>query len=162
MWIRTAMKSDLKQISRLLTDTWHHTYDDLYGIDKVDEITRSWHSAETLSERIDLPRSEFIVADDGTAIHGVAFATADETGRTVTLHQLYVAPVHQGTGAGSQLLQEIIDGFPEAKTIRLEVEERNDKAVDFYMRRGFSMTGRTENCGRGDSGIPALIFERPL
>ncbi len=60
------------------------------------------------------------------------------------------------------LLTEIIDCFPQAKHIRLEVEETNHKAVSFYERKGFVETGRTANCGRDDSGIPALVFERQL
>ncbi len=68
----------------------------------------------------------------------------------------------QGRGVGGLLLDEIENAFPEADKVRLEVEEKNAKAVAFYVGQGFSEVGRTENCGKDQSGIPALVFERPI
>ena len=53
------------------------------------------------------------------------------------LHQLYVRPAHQGHGVGGMLLDEILNCFPEAETVRLEVEEANVRAIAFYEAYGF-------------------------
>ena len=161
MWVRTASERDLQEISRLLVSTWHDTYDSIYGVEKVDEITGAWHTVPVLRQRLGQPNSEFIVADTGNRICGVAFASSQD-GKIIDLHQLYVLPDVQGQGAGGLLLDEIAICFPEAKRIRLEVEETNHKAVSFYERKGFAETGRTSDCGEPGSGIPALIFERAL
>ena len=42
MWVRTASKRDLPAISRLLGETWHATYDAIYGAERVGEITGEW------------------------------------------------------------------------------------------------------------------------
>ncbi len=78
------------------------------------------------------------------------------------LHQLYVRPGMQGRGIGGLLLDEIEGCFPGADKVRLEVEEKNAKAVAFYTAQGFSQVGRTANCGSDQSGIPALVYERPI
>ncbi len=162
-FVRTASRNDLKAISILLGETWHDTYDGIYGPAKVSEITASWHSVEALEPRLTRPESEFIVADDGETIGGVAFAaSSDPEKKLVVLHQLYVRPECQGQGIGSDLLQEIADAFPDAARMRIEVEAANEKAVDFYKARGFEEVGRTDNCGAQDSGIPALVFEKRL
>ena len=161
MWVRTASERDLPAINALLVATWHDTYDSIYGVDKVNEITEAWHAVPALKQRLGQLNSEFVVADTGERICAMAFASSQD-GTVVDLHQLYVLPDCQGQGAGGLLLTEIIDCFPQAKRIRLEVEETNHQAVAFYERKGFSETGRTANCGRSDSGIPALIFEREL
>ncbi len=161
-FVRTATRQDLEAISALLSQTWHHTYDGIYGAEKVSEISASWHAPDTLAARLDQLNAEFIVADDGSHLGGVAFAAMDPSEpKIAVLHQLYVHPECQGEGIGSDLLQEIAEAFHDATTLRLEVEPANEKAVAFYQARGFSKTGSTQSCG-GDSGIPADIFERPL
>ena len=84
------------------------------------------------------------------------------TARCLTLNQLYVRPQHQGKGIGGMLLDEILTSFPNAESVRLEVEEANMRAVAFYQAHGFSHAGRTANCGGGQSGIPALVMQLPL
>jgi ribosomal protein S18 acetylase RimI-like enzyme len=161
-FVRTAGERDLEAVRALLVETWHATYDAIYGPEKVTELTDSWHSIASLQRRLARPSSEFLVADDGERIAGMAFAAADQEGKAVMLYQLYVLPAYQGHGIGGMLLDEILDNFPDAERIKLEVEEQNSRAIAFYRVYGFEQTGRTGNCGVGGSGIPALVFERAL
>jgi ribosomal protein S18 acetylase RimI-like enzyme len=162
MFVRTASERDLETIKALLADTWHATYDAIYGVERVDEITAEWHSLASLKARLTRPNSEFLVANDGKTIAGMAFAAASGDAKTVMLHQLYVLPRHQRAGVGRLLLDEIEQCFPEARMLRLEVEEANAGAIAFYEANGFAHAGATANCGADQSGIPALIFEKKL
>ena len=160
MFIRTAGTNDLPTIRELLVETWHATYDGIHGVAKVTEITNDWHSLRALKARLDMPDAEFVVADDGMEIAGMAFASAADDGKTVNLSQLYVRPGRQGRGIGGMLLDEIIESFPDAERITLEVDPANTRAIAFYRTQGFIEIGRTENCGKDQSGLPALILER--
>ena len=164
MWIRTVDPNDIPAIRELLDRTWHATYDEIYGKDRVASLTASWHSEPALRKRLNKPYSEFVIADDGEDILGVAFASMGDGGddRTAFLHQLYVNPDVQGRGAGTALLIEMESAFPAAARMRLEVEEANTKAISFYERQGYIKVGKTDNCGVKDSGIPALIMEKAL
>jgi ribosomal protein S18 acetylase RimI-like enzyme len=162
MFVRSAGEHDLAAVRDLLVETWHATYDPIYGAERVTALTDDWHSMRALQARLTRPRSEFLVADSGKEIGGMAFAKAREDGKVLMLHQLYVRPSRQGHGIGGMLLDEILNCFPEAETVRLEVEEANARAIAFYEAYGFKQTGRTANCGGGQSGIPALVMERPL
>lgn len=157
MFVRTASERDLGAIRSLLVETWHATYDAIYGAARVTEITDTWHSIPSLRERLTMPNSEFLVADDGKEIGGVAFGVADESGSTVILRQLYVLPRHQGRGIGGLLLDEIMESFPEARRIRLEVEPANARAVAFYLSHGF-----TESASKTVERPGATVMERPL
>ncbi|KAA3449684.1 GNAT family N-acetyltransferase [Mesorhizobium sp. SARCC-RB16n] len=162
MFVRTAGDRDLAAVRALLVETWHATYDAIYGAERVTEITNEWHSIASLKARLTKPNSEFLVADDGKRVGGMAFAEAVDGGGVVMLRQLYVLPSLQGLGTGGMLLDEVIESFPEAHRIRLEVEEKNSRAVAFYQANGFVQAGRTENCGSAGSAVPALIYERVL
>lgn len=155
-FVRSASARDLPAVSALLKRTWHDTYDKLYGSAKVGEITSSWHSAEALQRQLDAPRSEFLVADDGAEIVGMAFARmTDET--TAHLFQLYVDPVAQGSGLGRALLDELLGCFPDARRMELEVAAGNERAIGFYGHHGFAERERgTEN------GIETVVLERAV
>jgi ribosomal protein S18 acetylase RimI-like enzyme len=163
MFVRTASERDLSAIRALMIETWHATYDAIYGPERVAEITDEWHSVAALKARLTRPSSEFLVADDGKEIAGMAFAASSTTdSATLVLHQLYVRPSRHGQGIGGMLIKEIEGCFPAARKIRLEVEEANVPAVRFYQAHGFVETGRTANCGAEQSGIPALVYEKSL
>jgi ribosomal protein S18 acetylase RimI-like enzyme len=159
MFIRTASRRDLPAIRALLVETWHATYDAIYGPERVTEITNEWHSIKALGDRLELPNGEFLVADDGKAIHGVAFAATERDGKVVLLRQLYVRPGSQGKGIGGMLLQEIEGSFFDADTIRVEVAEANGQAVGFYRAEGFVEAGQAES---PDPLISILSLEKPL
>jgi GNAT superfamily N-acetyltransferase len=146
MFVRTAGERDLVAIRALLVETWHATYDAIHGVERVTQITDEWHSIAALKTRLTRPNSEFLVADDGKRIGGMAFA--EDAGGL--------------RGIGGMLLDEIIESFPEARAIRLEVDEKNAPAIAFYEANGFTRTGRTDNCGADQSAIPALVYERTL
>ncbi len=160
-FVRSASERDLKAVSALLGDAWHATYDAIYGRERVEAITRDWHSLAALKRDLARPASEFLVADSGSEIAGTAYATVTAKD-VVTLHRLYVSPLLQRKGIGRDLLAEIETCFDGARLLRLEVEPANVNAVDFYRAHGFAETGTVEDCGSGDSGIPAIVMEKPL
>lgn len=162
-FVRSAGEKDLEAVSGLLGRAWHATYDALYGAEKVAEITAEWHSVAALKEKLQRPDSEFVVADDGKRIGGVAYASMDrQEPDVVMLHQLYVEPELTGQGIGRDLFAELETCFPAAKRMRLEVEPKNERAVRFYQQLGFAEVGWTCNCGCSQSGIPAMIMEKTL
>jgi ribosomal protein S18 acetylase RimI-like enzyme len=162
-FIRSATDRDLEKVRGLLAETWHATYTALYGAEKVEALIASWHSLAALKAQLKKPHSEFLVADDGKRIGGMAYAAMSDKVTTVAvLHQLYVYPDLQRQGIGRDLFAEIENCFPDAKTMRLEVEPENKAALEFYAAHGFHETGRVDNCGGGNSGIPALVLEKTL
>lgn len=162
-FVRSASARDMKAVSELLGLAWHATYDRLYGVGKVDELTRAWYSVDALSAKLARKNSEFVVADDGRQLGGTGYAAlAADRPKTIVLHHLYVHPSYQRQGIGSDMFAELETCFPDAERIELEVDPQNDNALAFYRRLGFAEIGRTENCGGGQSGIPALILAKAI
>lgn len=162
MWVRSATKDDLSAVHDLLVETWHATYDDVYGAEKVNEITARYHSLDALKKQLARPYSEFIIADDGADILGMAYASQKDH-KLSALNQLYVHPEHQKKGAGSLLLAEVESAFPGVFALQLEVIDKNRNAVAFYEGRGFEKTGtRIDDWGQANSGISVIVLEKSL
>ena len=138
-FIRTALRADLDAVKHLLAETWHATYDPLIGAEKVGEITGRWHAREALESRLSAPNSEFLVADTGSGITAMAFASQD--GKVIDLQQLYVAPQYQGSGTGTKLIRELLSCFIGAQTIKVQVASANASALAFYQACGFAGDG---------------------
>jgi ribosomal protein S18 acetylase RimI-like enzyme len=162
MFVRTAGERDLPAVRALLVETWHATYDDIYGAQKVTEITAEWHSLSKLKANLELPRSEFLVADDGKALGGVAYAVASDDGKTVTLQRLYVRPAFQRSGIGKALLTEVEEAFPEAEKLCLEVVVDNHPAVAFYKANGFVVVEAPSDKAMHASGLEIYNCEKRI
>jgi ribosomal protein S18 acetylase RimI-like enzyme len=161
-FVRSASTRDVQAIREVLAETWRVTYAPFYGAARVEEIIADWHSEAAVKASLGRPDGEFLVADDGKQIGGVAFASHSASTKAVTLHQLYVRPACQGLGIGRDLFAEIETCFPGAQSLTLEVDPGNEAAIGFYQAHGMKQTGRTENCGKDQSGIPALIMTKAL
>lgn len=87
----------------------------------------------------------FVAEDDPDAPTGIAGGVADTGDPGVAvLVSMWVAPEHRGTGLADRLVAAVTDwavaqGRP---TVRLHVEEHNERARRCYHRLGFVPTGR--------------------
>ena len=161
MFVRTASEADLPAVSALLGVIWHATYDSLYGADLVEKITRGHHSVEELTKQLLRPHSEFLAADDGKAIAGVAYAAAPgDDARIVNLHALHILPAMQGRGVGGMLLQEIEESFFESERLRLEIDARNERATGFFESQGYVKAGSRQI--EGALVATMLVYEKSL
>ncbi|WP_439628011.1 GNAT family N-acetyltransferase [Shinella sp.] len=162
-FVRTASEGDLVKVSALLAETWHATYDALYGADKVSQITARWHAVPALKNRLERKDAEFVVADNGKELAGMGFAAMwKERPKTVLLHQLYVLPRYQRQGIGRDMFAELETCFPDANAMILEVDPRNDAAVAFYAAHGFVKVGESKHTADDVSGVPLHVYEKPL
>jgi len=95
------------------------------------------------------PEVELTVADvDGTP---VGFAGVAGSG----LEMLFVHADTRGSGVGTALLEHALD----ARVTTVDVNEQNDQAVQFYLRRGFEVTGRSEH---DEAGRPYPLLHMTL
>jgi len=135
--IERAKLSDVDEIKEVLRNTWISTYADSLSHDTVERITSNWHSKKALSFQMRNPSIHFIIARN-VDINILGLASVREDSKdTIYMSRLYVLPVYQGQGIGSRLTDHAIKMFPRVKRIRLSVEEMNQKAIQFYLNRGF-------------------------
>jgi putative acetyltransferase len=81
----------------------------------------------------------FCLVHDGEVI-GILGTEGD------SLEMLFMAPEYIGRGLGAKLMTFAVE---ELKSRRVEVNEENHKAIAFYAKFGFVVTGRTEKDPQG-------------
>jgi putative acetyltransferase len=111
--------------------TWQTAYPQIDFSERLDWWRNRW--------RNELPSAEIVIAQHDAAIIG--FVTVDP--RTLYLDQLVVAPERWGSGVGAALLDEAKRLSPSG--LDLDVNTDNARALRFYQKQGFSITGAGRN-----------------
>jgi ribosomal protein S18 acetylase RimI-like enzyme len=166
--LRNATPSDAGAIAAVNVASWRAAYRGLMPDEVLSDLSerdreRFW--SETLSAQE--PRTSVVVATVAHAVVGFAAAgpplvPVDRADPTLgDLYALYLDPDSWGRGIGTQLHATVLDrlracGFTSAG---LWVLDGNQRALRFYLRHGWTDTGRTQ-VDRGPGGIE--LHERRL
>lgn len=86
-------------------------------------------------------------SDEGSLLGFMGLVPPGESGENASLAMLFVDPAVHGQGVGSALLALAEERF---SPLDLDVNEQNEKAAAFYLKRGFVPYGRSERDGEGD------------
>ena len=118
---------------------WRDTYVGLLKSETIEGFIARAYSAERIESRVN--QDHFYVAEGPEGV--VAFADALEQNDHLQLAAIYVLPQRRGQGAGTALLETLVQLFPE-KDISADVVKGNRKGETFYERRGFAPRERLE------------------
>jgi ribosomal protein S18 acetylase RimI-like enzyme len=160
--IQARRAGDAREVRRVARAAWRATYADLVPKGFIRAILRAgYHRERLLLGLLDPGRDAFVARRDGRV---VGYADAVERGGGhVELTRIYVAPTHQGEGAGHALLEAVLAAMRTRGATRLEVhvEPSNVAALAWYARQGFSETGR-DTFVVGPWTRPTVVLARGL
>jgi putative acetyltransferase len=118
--------------------TWQATYPQFDFVARLD-----WWRARWRSELI--AASEIVIAQTNDAAAMIGFVTVDPASHY--LDQLVVAPEFWGFGVGQALIAEAKRLSPAG--LELDVNTDNARAIGFYKKCGFAITGGGVNAFSG-------------
>lgn len=137
--VRPAMKDDGPAIVAVAAAAWRDTYAGLLKSHTIESFIERAYSPERVESRV--TEDHFYVAEGSEGI--VAFADALERDDRVELLAIYTLPEVRGHGAGTALLQRLLELFP-GRDFSADVVQGNRKGEVFYERRGFAPRERLE------------------
>ena len=137
--IFAAAESDWPELLELWVAAWKAT-----GIEVDFDARRGWflEHMRALTQAGYLIRASRETRDPGGISGFVAFHPA-----TGHIDQIAVAVAAQGSGAGTRLLDHAKALCPQG--LQLEVNQDNPRAVRFYLREGFVVTGESVSARSG-------------
>lgn len=139
--IRPCTLWDAREIFDLLQETWMSTYAPILGPEGALAHGRrlSRFYVQLMLLRAVLRQNLTLKAVLDGRLVGMTMAVKDEDG--VVVYLLYVHPEFQNKGIGRSLLEAIERRWPKARKIRLEVLQKNTRAVAWYQAQGFEIYG---------------------
>jgi ribosomal protein S18 acetylase RimI-like enzyme len=146
---------DAAAIGAMHLQSWIETYQNpKLGIDEawirknvgyVSEESGTNFRRQIITEIESGERPQFykIVKDEAGQIVGFGHAKREKDG-SPRIDALYVLKSAQGTGLGSELMDQMLAWTGEGQPVDLQVVSYNDHAIEFYKKRGFKVVEGSE------------------
>jgi [ribosomal protein S18]-alanine N-acetyltransferase len=92
-------------------------------------------------------KADVWIARENSAVLGDAVVLYRQGSRSARLYSVVVSPEARGKGVGAKLLAHCEKAATKrgCTTLRLEVREDNDAAINLYCTRGYDLIGRKDN-----------------
>ena len=136
--IRRAETADIPLIRRLAEEIFPYTYREMHTAAQNDYMMEWMYSPESLRRQMEEGHTFFIAEEKGVPVGYLSIQPEAED--VFHLQKIYLRTVCQGKGYGKTLfrfaLEHIRSVHPAPFTLRLNVNRRNTKAVNFYQRMG--------------------------
>lgn len=145
VYIRTATKEDAGLIADLSRKTFYETFAPLNTKEDMEIFMKERFSKKILMAEVGAPNNIFLIAYIDGKIAGYARLREDNNPPplqglpTMEIARIYADTAFIGKGIGKALMQKAIDiaTAKEKKLVWLGVWEKNQRAIDFYIRWGF-------------------------
>ncbi len=143
--VRYATPEDAAMIADLSRQTFHDTFASQNTQEDMDKFMNEQFTRERLIEEVSEPDNIFLIAELGN--EPVGYARLRESAIPVMLNglpsieiaRIYAVQSMIGKGIGNALMKKCIDvGYETGKrVIWLGVWEKNERAIQFYIKWGF-------------------------
>jgi ribosomal protein S18 acetylase RimI-like enzyme len=164
MDIREATAADIDGIRTVAHDSLAASYGHALEDDIIAQAVERWYDEATLTDDLDDPDTEFLVAVDEGQIVGFAQSYVVERREVVgEIDWLHVEPGSRGSGIGDELLAALERRLREHGVARIEgrVLEANEAGAGFFETEDFEGIGeRTVEIG-GEPFIEKLYSKFP-
>lgn len=138
IFIKPANLSDVATIAQLAHTIWHAHYPPIIGMEQVNFMLNKMYNEEILSKYIkEGPQDFFIIRNEDEAVGFIALELKNPD--ELYLQKLYVLPEKHRKGIGAIAMNLALRVYPQAKSIRLQVNRQNHTAINFYFKFGFTI-----------------------
>ncbi|MBK8657727.1 MAG: GNAT family N-acetyltransferase [Bacteroidetes bacterium] len=132
--IRKATVEDAATIFDLATNIWNAHYPSIISLKQIAYMLHTRYAVPVIKKSM-LEGERFFLLSDGDVCK--AYASIEERESDTFLHKFYVLVDQHRSGIGQELFSYILKNINSDKPIRLQVNRKNIKAINFYFKHGF-------------------------
>lgn len=135
--LKAVSITEIEKIAELAKIIWVKHYPSIIGQEYVDYMLQNIYDRESLLHQIKEKGQQFYFITSKNKTIGFVSVT-DEKNDHWMLNKFYVLEEHTGKGTGTKVLEEI-KKIIQPKKIRLTVNRKNFKSINFYFKNGFKI-----------------------
>lgn len=133
---KPATKNDVPLIQELAKAIWRAHYADIISITQIDYMLDLMYSEQSLIRQMQEGQPFTLIYSHHEPI-GYYSISEKEPGQFF-LHKFYIQTAAQRKGNGTAAFKYLLSGLSEG-SLRLQVNRRNFKAINFYFKHGFTI-----------------------
>jgi len=137
--IRSISSEELSKVQSIAHRTWPSTFANILSPEQIEYMLNWMYSLEMLESQIEKGHTFLLAEENGEELGFAGFELDVTEGPKAKLHKIYLLPTSQGKGVGKALIFDVADRAKATgqKSLLLNVNKYNQKAIDFYLRIGF-------------------------
>ena len=150
--IRLLSKAELPLVRQVADVVWPVTFRPILSEEQVAFMMEMMYAPAVMEREYDEGVQFRGVFDGDRPVGYLITGPCADKAAAMKLHKCYLLPEYQGKGLGSRMLQTAISLAREAgyKSLRLNVNRQNEKAIRAYLRNGFKVVESVDNpIGKG-------------
>lgn len=134
--LRLATPADIPLIRALADKIWWAHYPSIISDAQIAYMLDMMYSETELARQMTEGQTFRLVLADGQPLGFVAVSQLAEG--SFFLHKFYLDTAQHGRGTGSEAFRQLLAALPaDLREMRLRVNRRNFKSVNFYFKVGF-------------------------
>ncbi len=134
--IREASINDAFLISQLASVIWKAHYPSIISNAQIDYMLNERYAEHTIKSSMEHGERFFLLYEGAIC---KAYASLEDRETDIYLHKFYVLVDSHRNGIGQQLFTHVLTETGSIKPLRLQVNRKNVKAINFYFKNGFTI-----------------------
>ena len=137
--VQLATEADVPFIRTLAERVWWAHYPEIISDDQINYMLSAWYNSEVVTAQIrDKSHHYWLVFADGADQPcGYLDISPKNNPGEYYLNKFYID--QRGHGIGASAFYAALAQYPDVQEIRLNVNRRNYKSVNFYFKTGFKI-----------------------
>lgn len=142
---------DIQAVAELANEIWNEYFVDIIGQAQVDYMLGHYQSVSAITAQLESGQEYYLLKLDSRLVAYLSLIS-DSPRDKMMISKIYVKQTIRGEGIGLYLLDFVKDQCKRKglHSIWLTVNRNNQSTIDWYLRRGFKVTGETrKDIGEG-------------
>ena len=135
--ILEAGENDASVIQKLAFEIWNDIYPGIISKEQIDFMLEKMYSTSAFLEQIKEGHQFYIAFKNKLPIGFFSYSINNVP--NYFLHKLYIKTSEHRNGIGKYILDYLLGLLKPGSNIRLTVNRKNYKAINFYFKYGFSI-----------------------